>query len=152
MANAGLVGSQRLAEVAEIDAPTDVAQALGLDPTGRVVVRRRVMYVGDKPVELTDSYYPASLALGTRLAEARKIPGGAVTLLGEIGYPPVEAREDIMARMPTAEERATLGLDMDEPVLVLCRRVLAGGGLPVELSVMVMPARGRHLSYETTIG
>ncbi|WP_412541206.1 UTRA domain-containing protein [Longispora sp. K20-0274] len=152
LATAGLVGSQRLAEVAEIEAPTDVAAALDLDPGGRVVVRRRVMYVGERPVELTDSYYPAGLARGTRLAEARKIPGGAVTLLGELGYRPVEAREDITARMPTADERTMLSLDADEPVLVLCRRVLTGGGVPVELSVMVMPAHGRHLSYETTIG
>ncbi|MGY0234577.1 UTRA domain-containing protein [Longispora urticae] len=152
LAGSGLTGSQQLTEVAEVEAPADVAAALGLPAGGRVVVRRRVMRVGDRAVELTDSYYPVHIAAGTGLAERRKIPGGAVTLLAALGHVPARAREDVTARMPTPAERAALALGEGEPVLVLCRLLSAAGDVPVEVSVMTMPAHGRHLGYETALG
>ncbi|MDG4832174.1 UTRA domain-containing protein [Solwaraspora sp. WMMD1047] len=60
-------GTQHLSEVGESTAPPEVVEALGDD---RVVVRRRVMFLDDRPVELTDSYYPAQLAQGHRTRRA----------------------------------------------------------------------------------
>jgi GntR family transcriptional regulator len=141
----GGVGTHRLVEVTEVPADRRVAALLGLEAGDLVVVRRRVMLLDDQPVELTDSYYPTGIARGTRLAEQRKIRGGAVTLLAELGHRIDQVREDVSARNATAEEREQLELG-DGPVLVLVRQSLSAG-VPVEVSVMRM-APSRHLRYE----
>lgn len=105
------------------------------------------MVADGRPVELTDSWYPQEVAAGTALAEPRKIKGGAVTLLADLGYQVHEAREDIVFRGATADEAAQLGLSMGAPVIVLLRTCLTAAGVPFEASVMVMVAEGRHLCY-----
>ena len=143
-------GTQRLLSVAEVVASTTVAEVLGLNPGELAVVRRRLMLFNDRPVELVDSYYPASIARGTRLADSRKIPGGAVALLADLGHPPRRVREDISARLATPDERTTLELNDPSCVLLLARVLLAGDERPVEASVMTMVADGRRLRYELT--
>ncbi|WP_248966018.1 UTRA domain-containing protein [Sphaerisporangium perillae] len=143
----GRSGSQHLREVAEIAPPAQVAQALGMEAGGTVVVRRRMMLVDERPVELTDSYYPATVAAGTPLAEAKKIPGGAPTLLAEIGYSPDEVYEDISIRAPTREEADLLHVQDESLVVVLFRVVMAAGRIPFEASVMTMLPEGRHFRY-----
>lgn len=146
-AQQGRAGTQRLLEVAEVVPDVEISAALKTPPGEPVVVRRRVMELDGEPVELTDSYYPASIARGTRLAEARKIRGGAVTLLAELGYNVAPPAEDVYADKSTARQRELLNLDEGEPVLILFRRLDSEQGLPVEVSVMTM-LRGRRLRYQ----
>ncbi|MFI2432230.1 UTRA domain-containing protein [Streptomyces sp. NPDC018693] len=75
-------GGQRIVYAGEVAAPDEAAALLGLAPGETVVVCRRVIELDGDRCELTDTYYPAALARGTRLAEKRKIPGGAVTGAG----------------------------------------------------------------------
>ncbi|WP_158843995.1 GntR family transcriptional regulator [Saccharothrix deserti] len=151
-ASYGRAGSQRLREVAEVEPPPAVAEALGVSAGESVVVRRRVMLLDGRPVELTDSYYPTAVARGTRLAEARKIPGGAPTLLADLGYELRYVDEDVSAQLATDDEQRLLGLVGPEPVIVLFRVATTTDGRPVEVSVMTMLAAGRHLRYRLTIG
>ncbi|WP_399089444.1 GntR family transcriptional regulator [Streptomyces sp. BBFR2] len=151
-AAAGRRGRQRIIHAGEVPAPPEVAEKLGLAPGTDVVVRRRIMYLDDVPCELTDSYYPTAIARGTRLAETAKIPGGAVTLLADLGHTATHVREDVTARMPTPEERATLDLGPDEPVLHLTRVTLDAQGHPFQTDRMVMPPERQRLRYERTIG
>jgi GntR family transcriptional regulator len=143
-------GTQKLLSVDEMAAPTTVAGMLGLDPGQPVVVRRRLMLFNDHPVELVDSYYPATIAQGTRLADPRKIPGGAVAFLAELGHPPRRVREDVSARLATPDERTALRLDAPSCVLLLSRTLFTEHDLPIEASVMTMVAEGRRLRYELT--
>ncbi|MGX7677039.1 UTRA domain-containing protein [Plantactinospora sp. DSM 117369] len=147
----GGVGSQRLLGVSEIVPGSEIAEALEIDPGSRAVVRRRLMLFNDQPVELTDSYYPLSIAQGTALAEPRKIKGGAITLLGQLGYLPVKVREDVYTRQPSEWERATLGLGDHEWILGLSRVSKTADGRSVEASVMTMVPWGRRLRYELSI-
>jgi GntR family transcriptional regulator len=146
----GGTGTQKLLSVAEVAASAMIADVLGLHPGELVVVRRRLMLLNDRPVELVDSSYPASIARGTRLAEPRKIPGGAVALLGDLGHPPRRVREDVSARLATPDERTALQLDDPSCVLLLARALISENDLPVEASVMTMVADGRRLRYELT--
>ncbi len=146
----GGTGTQQLLAVDEVAASGTVADMLGLDVGVPVVVRRRLMLFNDRPVELVDSYYPASIARGTRLAESRKIPGGAVALLADLGHPPRRIREDVSARLATPHERTVLELDDPSCVLLLARALTTENDLPVEASVMTMVADGRRLRYELT--
>ncbi|WP_312888701.1 GntR family transcriptional regulator [Nonomuraea rhodomycinica] len=147
----GQAGTQLLREVAEIEPPAHIAAALGIQPGETVIVRRRTMLLDGQPVELTDSYYPADIARGTRLAEPRKVPGGAVRLLTELGHTPGHADEDVSAREPTDRERQMLHLPAGEWVLVLFRVLKSDAGRPIEASMMTMLARGRHLRYALSL-
>ncbi|MEU1731360.1 UTRA domain-containing protein [Streptosporangium sp. NPDC020145] len=147
----GQTGTQLLREVTELEPSADVAAMLNLQPGETAIVRRRTMLLNSQPVELTDSYYPASIARGTRLAEPQKVLGGAVALLAGLGYTPRHAGEDISARPPNDEERQLLQLPSDEWVLVLSRVLRTDAGLPVEASTMTMLARGRHLHYALSL-
>lgn len=144
----GQTGSQQLLDVSEVQPPRHVADALEVPHGELVVLRQRLMLVNDNPVEITNSYYPRWLAVGTALAERRKIRGGAVTLLSELGYQPKKIREEVEARLPTAEELALLELQIPSPVLVLHR--LVRSGRPVEFNTMTMTAANRRLRYELT--
>ncbi|MFE0349151.1 GntR family transcriptional regulator [Streptomyces griseoluteus] len=145
-------GGQRIVHAGEVLASDEVAALLGVATGEAVVVRRRVIELDGRPVELTDTYYPTAVARGTRLAERGKIPGGAVTLLAELGHRGVRVREDVTARMPDPEERAALRLDTGEPVLRLSRVTFDDADRPVQADLMVMPARRQQLRYEIRIG
>ncbi|WP_236788047.1 GntR family transcriptional regulator [Amycolatopsis sp. GM8] len=146
----GGTGTQTLLSVGEVGASESIAVMLGLARYEPVVMRRRLMLLDDHPVELVDSYYPATIARGTRLAEFRKIRGGAVALLADLGHPPRHVREDVSARLATPEERTALQLDDPSCVLLLSRTLIAENDLLVEASVMTMVADGRRLRYELT--
>ncbi|QEU91678.1 GntR family transcriptional regulator [Streptomyces kanamyceticus] len=145
-------GSQHITYAGEVPAPEDVAALLHLPASETVVVRRRIIQLDGEPIELTDTYYPAHIARGTRLAEKGKIPGGAVTLLARLGYTGVRVREDVIARMPDATERQTLNLAPDEPILQLSRVTLDADDRPLQVDKMAMPAHRQRLRYEIRIG
>lgn len=132
-------------------APEDIAEFLGVPVGQEVVVRRRVMYLDDQPTELTDTYYPLHIARGTRLAGTAKIPGGAVTLLAELGYVGVRVVEDVIARMPETAEADMLEVGADEPVLQLTRLTLDADDRPFQVDRMVMPSQRQRLRYELRI-
>ncbi|GGP90034.1 UTRA domain-containing protein [Streptomyces melanogenes] len=143
----GKAGTHRLSEVVECVPPQPIATALRLEPGELAVVRRRVVELDGRPIELADSYYPLRVAQGTALAEHRKIPGGAPTLLARLGYTPAEVDEDVSCREATNEERAALNLGPAEWVLLLGRLSIDQTGLPLEAMLMTMKAQGRHLHY-----
>ncbi len=142
--------TQRLVAVSETVPPSDVAALLDVAVDKTAVVRRRIMYLSGKPVELTDSWYPAAIAAGTALAEHRKIKGGAVTVLAELGHVIAEAHDDVTATRLAPDLATELGLDAGRPVLVVTRVSRDGSGRPIEVGVMHMLA-GQHLSYHTRV-
>ncbi|MER7166454.1 UTRA domain-containing protein [Micromonospora sp. NPDC000207] len=150
-ASTGRRGTQRITAAEEIAASAEVAEALRLAPNTPVVLRRRVMLLDGHPVELTDSYYPGGIATGTPLAEPAKIPGGAVTLLANLGFTPDRAVDDVTARLPTPGEQVELRISERDPVIVLTRLTFTADGTPFEYSVMTMTATGRHLRYQTKV-
>lgn len=139
-------------QAGEIPAPDGIAEVLGLEQGSVVVGRRRLMYLDNQPCELTDTYYPLSIARGTRLAGTAKIPGGAITLLAELGHVAVRACEDVSARLPGEEEAEALDTDVTQPVLQLVRVSLDAGDRPIQADRMVMPAPLQQLRYDIRIG
>ena len=60
-------------------------------------------------------------------------------------------REEVTARLPTAEEQAALHISAEEPVLVLIRLSLDEGGQPLQADLMISPAKFRRLQYELKV-
>lgn len=151
-AEAGRIGTQDLRLVEQSVPPNDVADALNLSPGELAILRSRAIHLDGQPIEIADSWYPLSVAQGTPLAEPRKIRGGAVTLLTDLGYTPHEAREDISVRASDADEAHELNIPEGDPLIVLFRTTLTSSGMPFEVAVMRMVAAGRHLRYRLTVG
>ncbi|MFV2095285.1 GntR family transcriptional regulator [Micromonospora sp. LOL_014] len=138
--------------VETVDADAQVGRAFGLADTGRAVVRRRLILEDDRPVELADSYYPESVAAGTPLADNRKIKGGAVRVLTNLGLAPHQVSEHVTARRPTDHEQELLDIPADEPLLVLTRISRAATGQPVEYAVMrTVTSRSTGHTYQMQV-
>ncbi|MFF8461343.1 GntR family transcriptional regulator [Streptomyces albidoflavus] len=148
----GRRGTQRIVQAGEVPAPELVAVRLGVEPGQAVIARRRIMYADDEPCELTDTYYPASIARGTALAGTAKIRGGAVRLLAELGHVGAWVEEDVTARLPTPDEATTLALSGSEPLLQLVRLTEDAEGRPIQLDVMAMAPRRQRLRYRFRAG
>jgi DNA-binding GntR family transcriptional regulator len=135
----------------EVPASAEVAERFEVATGTPVITRQRVMFLDDVPVELTDSYYPMDVAGGTRLAGTAKIPGGAVTLLAEMGHRARRVHEEVYARIPDEAERRALLLSAGEPVLCMTR-VTEDESRPFQVDVSVFPAAGQRLRYELRTG
>ncbi|OMI34419.1 GntR family transcriptional regulator [Streptomyces sparsogenes] len=144
-------GSNKILQVAEIRTPKRVAKALGIEEGGTAVLRVRLGLLDDEPAELTYSYYPADLALGTRLADRRKIPGGSPTLLASMGYPTRGQIEEVAARVATTEEYELLEIPGDVPVIEVFRIVYSDDERPIEVTVMVKPGHLYKMGYHLPV-
>ena len=149
---AGGRGAQKLRAACRVEAPNWVAHSLGIRPPASVVARRRTMYLNDQPVELTDSYYPLEVAGQTPLERAGRIPGGAVTLLAELGYVAHHADEavDLDARA-TNDEAELLGIAPDARVVRIRRIVKTAADTAFEAMEIVMIPTGRTLHHRVLV-
>jgi GntR family transcriptional regulator len=134
-------------EVARVEAPAAIRERLQLDD-GLVLCRSRRYFADDRPVELALSYLPLSIAEGTAIAEIDTGPGGVYARLEEAGHPLDRFVEEVTARMPTAEERRRLELQMGVPVLVVVRTAYDIAGTPVEVCDTVKAASAFILEYD----
>ncbi|MGH7882270.1 MAG: GntR family transcriptional regulator [Candidatus Dormibacteraceae bacterium] len=143
---------QRLLAVERIEAPDEIALRLDLDPGSPLIVRRRLFLVEDRPIAFCDSYYPATLAEGTPLAEWRKIRGGAYAVIedenGPIRRQIAHSVDELVGRMPTHEEMETLKLKQGVPVIRICKTVYDVEDLPLEVQVTVAASDCHEIRYE----
>lgn len=140
-AAAGHRGTQRLLDVRVTEPIDEVRAALELPAGELVVCRSRLMLLDDVPVEIADSFYPASFAAGSPLARPEKIRGGAVAVLAELGRAAAEVSELVTARRPDRYEMDTLAVSAEEPLLVLTRMSYDISRRAVEYAVNRMVAR-----------
>ncbi|MGH3907002.1 MAG: GntR family transcriptional regulator [Pseudonocardiaceae bacterium] len=143
----GMRGTQELGHVGSVAAPEEIGDLLGVEAGATVVIRRRVMLLDDEPVQLADSYYPLNIAQGTPLVEPRKLQGGTIVVLEQLGFALGDFDELVSARMPTPEERQGLRLAEGVPVVVLVRTTYTTDELPVEVDHTVLAADRHRLSY-----
>lgn len=130
--------SYDILSVDERDPSGDVATALNGE---RAVLRHRLMRDVTGPLEVDWSYYPASIAAGTRLTEARKIPrGGAPRILAELGHPERWFADVVSARAATEYEANHLRLPAGIPVLRILRTTYSDADRVVGVTVLVKAA------------
>jgi GntR family transcriptional regulator len=136
----------------ETRAPQRVADLLGLSAKDTVLERRFVFYIDDRPEQISTSYLPLDLVRGTPVADPDNEPwsGGTIAQLASLGQTVTRVEESVRSRMPTPDEASTLRLGSGVPVLVITRRMLAGGDRdrPVEAAVdILLPADRVILEY-----
>lgn len=137
-------------EVREVDAPDRIRELLSLPDGASVVMRSRRFLVDGKPVMVSRSWLPASIASGTAIAQADTGPGGTYARLRELGRAPARFREDLRARMlPDPDEDADrLELTPGTPVVDVTRTAYDATGTPVEVNEMTGDGSAYVFRYE----
>lgn len=151
-ATADRYGTQQILGVETAVPSQRIADALQLGQPERAVVRRRLMLLDDKPVEIANSWYPEILATGTPLADARKIKGGAPAAIAALGLVLAYADEEVeLEAVPTAGEAALLQVSSEQRVVRLFRTAYTGEDMPVEVTDSVMLPAGRVLRHRIEV-
>lgn len=148
----GQVAEQRLLNVTTVPAPAEIALRLDTDDETPVVLRQRLFLVNEQPVALCDSYYPASLAAGTGIAEHERVKGGVHALIedpkGPIRRRVARSVDNVIARMPTQDEVAVLHLHPGVPVIRVLRTIYDTSGDPLEVQDTIAAADRHEFQYE----
>ncbi|MFC0108276.1 GntR family transcriptional regulator [Kibdelosporangium aridum] len=146
---------QLLREVATVNATPDVAERLDLDAGSPVVTRRRLFMIDDEPVAFCDSYYPASMAEGTPIAEPSLIKGGVHRVIedpnGPIRRHIFRSVDELASRMPTAAEVDVLNLPPGVPVVRVLRTIYDTDERPVEVQCTIAAADRHEFRYEVSM-
>lgn len=130
-----------------IDADDEVAALLGLGDDLRVLARRRVMWAGEQPTQIGNSYYPFAFIEGSRLVDRAGIDEGDDEELERFGHVAAEYDDLVDGRMPTPEESATLRIPPGVPVYVHYRTSLEADGTACEVYVQIMRCDRNRLHY-----
>ncbi|MEV5787580.1 GntR family transcriptional regulator [Streptomyces sp. NPDC052287] len=140
---------EQIVKVSTLPAPKDVAEWLRISTGSEVVRRLRTRTVDGRPFQLSTSYFPAPIALGTPLMEEGDVslPGG---ILHSIGHPQLHVRDEITVRMPTPEESASLDLPPGTPVAQHVR-IGFGEDMPVRVMVTIAPGDRHVMVYELEV-
>lgn len=127
-------------DIHEAQAAGYVADVLGLEPGEPIIVRDRRYLLDGRPVLRAVSSLPASIAVGTPIAQEDTGRGGVYARLAELDLAPAHFREDLRARMPSDDEASTLDLDAATPVFTIARTAYTSDGRAVEFNEMTLDA------------
>lgn len=115
----------------------------------RLVYRRRLYVVDDKPVQIATNYMPAFLFPdgGEAIIQPDPGPGGIWGHLAAARHPVVSADEFIDTRPPTPEETEELQLKPGTSVFVITRTALDANERVVDLGIIVLSGAAVRLRY-----
>ncbi|WP_219415704.1 GntR family transcriptional regulator [Pseudonocardia nigra] len=125
----------------------DVAAELGLDPGSEVLVRDRVHFADDQPVQLATSYLPRELTSGTAIEQEDTGPGGIYARLEDAGHALTHFTEVVRIGHASEPEADQLGIPVGAAVYRI-RRIAHTGVRPVELNIITAAGERYELHYE----
>ncbi|MGH8887649.1 MAG: GntR family transcriptional regulator [Egibacteraceae bacterium] len=143
-----------IAEFTVMRATPEIAKRLDLPSrqTGDVQERSFRFFVDGEPTQLSRSYVPYDLVVGTAVEDPRNEPwpGGTIGQMESVGVTVTEVTEELEARSPTAEEARLLRLPGGVPVTAVTRTMWAAGR-PVETADIFRAADRIRLSYRIRV-
>jgi GntR family transcriptional regulator len=122
-------------------------------PEGTDILRRTFLqHIADETVPLQRSAMPWSLAGGTSIAEARRLPWphNPVAELRDLGLEPTWVDVEVVSRRARKNEQRALRLETPETVFDFVRVILVGER-PVEASRVIVPGSQYVLHYEVEL-
>ncbi len=123
--------------------PGHIAEVMGIESGTEVVIRRRHLFDKDtnQPEEIGASYLPVEVAGGTFLEESKVVPKALFLCVEDLtGRRYTRARDQWIARMPTAEESGILELPTGAPVMHVVHVARDADGDVLEVSESIWPA------------
>lgn len=151
---------QVVSDVAELEAPAEIARYLRCKPGSRLVRRRRLRYVRKPHVPemlamIADTWTPIEIARKQIDGVAPLLERSNVTYPGGIyralGFRQVRFEDEIQSRMPTPEETELLRLPTGTPVGQHARVGIDKTGRRVRVLVSVFAGDRQRLTYELSI-
>lgn len=133
-------------EVRTEQADATIAGYLGIGEGDDVLVRDRVMYADDEPVQLATSYLPAEIATG-EMAEPDSGPGGIYARLEDAGHVLTHFEETVRVGRATESEAEALRTTPGTPLMRLVRRANTATRV-VEVNRITMLGDRFELYYE----
>ena len=152
-AKQGKTGRFDVLRIERIEPSEDVAARLGVPADSESVLRREnVFYADADPVHHVTTDIPWPIADGTSLLDPEVgHPYGIHGILEERGHTMARLREEVSARMPTADEAELLHLASGVPVLDVLHTSIDQDGHPYELTRFVMRTDLTGLRYDAPI-
>lgn len=138
--------------VEQVPADDEIAARLGVDTGQQVVVRRRVMFADDEPLQLGDSYYPLDIVRYSKIMDPADIVEGTDQVLEDLGHTPTRYEDEITCRMPTEGEMDALRLFTGTPVHRLVRTTFDQNERRIEVYVVILPGDRHVLLYDVPAG
>lgn len=133
--------SVTVVEAAVVDGPGYVAEVLSLPPGSAVIVRKRLVANDSGVCEMATSWFSAELAgPAERLLVAERLSGGTIRYLESVTARRVAyARDQVSARLATADERRNLELPCPAAVLVYRLTLHDPDGAVIQFDEVVYP-------------
>lgn len=103
-----------------VPAPEDIAAALGIEVGASAIRRQRITYRGEQPVSASTSWFDGALAdAAPLLLVVERLPQGTPKYIEEqTGRSVDTGRDQVWARLATAEDAEVLGIEVGAPVLL----------------------------------
>jgi GntR family transcriptional regulator len=134
-------------EIRVEQAGDEVAATLEIEPGAEVLVRDRVMFADDDPVQLATSYLPRDITRGTAIENEDTGPGGVYARLEEGGHSLVHFQEAVRIGLALEHEAALLDVAVGAP-LYRIRRTAHTTARPVEANFITAIGERYELLYE----
>jgi GntR family transcriptional regulator len=152
-AKQGKTGRFEVLGIDRIEPSDDVEARLDVPAGSESVLRREnVFYADADPVHRVTTYIPWDIADGTGLVEPEVgHPYGIHGILEERGHTMTRLREEVSARMPTADDVELLNLSPGVPVLDVLHTSIDQDGHPYELTRFVMRTDMTGLLYDAPV-
>ena len=145
----GQTPGMQITRTGPIPAPRDVAARMGIDESDQVFIRERVVFADGEPIEISASYFPHDLAIGTHLTTAEPLQRGVLRYIeDELGRTYRHIQEELTARMPTVEEATSLRISPAMPVLRVLYAAYDTAGRAIEVVDSVFPS-DRHAFFDS---
>lgn len=135
-------------EVAIVTPSPVVVERLSLADGERAAVRRRVRFINDEPVNISDSYYPFTIAEGTEILSPDDIPEGVSRVLADHGYIQSAAVDEFEIRTATPEEQTRLSISPGQPVAEHRCTTFTADKTPVRCTINILPGDRHLIVYE----
>lgn len=124
-----------------------VARELGLEEGDATVLRSVLRFVDGSPWSIQNTWYPMSLAGGTRLIEPSDIAEGTTRYLATLGHVQIGYWDEWTTRMPSPAESRKLELGPGTPLLI-CRRTGYTKEQPLRVTETVFAGDRNRIVYE----
>ncbi|MGL5808683.1 MAG: GntR family transcriptional regulator [Nocardioides sp.] len=142
----GMYGAAESVEFVAVEltdeVPPHVVEILRLDADATVIRRARLLRNGERrPIELSTSWFPGHLATRTpALLEPSRLVGGTAKYIAEtVGQEPAYGRDQVSARLASAEETGLLELSERAAVLAYRFTVYDKDDQPIQTDDDIYP-------------
>jgi GntR family phosphonate transport system transcriptional regulator len=139
--------SGRLLQLKETAADAHIASSLGIRPGSRVVLLERLGFADDRPVSLSQHYFPTARLRG--VLDALRTSATITEALKAVGISDyLRQITRVTARLPNAEEAELLRMPRNRPLLVTENVNVDRAGTVVEFGISRYPTPRVQIVFE----